>query len=307
MTEPISDLLDMVRVKGTAYFSKNIAAPWGMEVDQHDNLCRFHLVLSGSAWVGLTDGADQELLEEGDFVIVPRGHRHFLGDVPEHAERSLHQIPGPNFQPEFARAEDPSFETYLLCGYFQLAQGVPSILTSQLPNLLITKKRTAKQSQQVGRIAHLLKDELSQQGRPQSMLLNRLTEILFYYAIREWLDAALLPDGALQAIGDAKLQRVFREIHQNPAANWTVESLAKIAGQSRTVFAAHFKRATGVSPITYLSQWRTELARKMLNETNNGIDQIALETGYQDTNAFSRAFKRATGSPPGVFRRSARS
>ncbi len=304
MTELISNLLDMIRVRGTAYYSKSLRVPWSMNVEQHDDLCRFHLVLAGSAWIGLSGLNSTELLEEGDFVIVPRGQGHYLGDIPDRKDGPSHSIPGELFQPEFQQFKNASRQTLLLCGYFQFAQGMPSILTSQLPDLLITHKNVASRSAQIGQIADLLRDELGRNDQPHTVILNRLTEVLFYHAIRQWLDGAVLPGGALQALADIKLQRVFEEIHQNPAQPWTVDSLAKVAGQSRTVFAAHFKQATGISPISYLGHWRTELACKLLVESEYGIDQIALESGYRDTTAFSRAFKKTTGSSPGNYRRS---
>ncbi|MEP1209034.1 MAG: AraC family transcriptional regulator [Rhizobiaceae bacterium] len=304
MTDLISNILDMIRVKGTAYYSKHVVAPWGMEVDQHDHLYRFHLVLSGSAWVGLADDRDRQFLGEGDFVIVPDGRGHLLSDSREVSGHSLHHIPGETFRPEFQQSGPATDQTQLLCGYFQFAHGLPSMLTSRLPSLFITRINSAGRSEQISQVAKLLKSELNRAEQPQTMILNRLTEILFYHAVREWFDAALLPSGSLHALADLRLQKVFEEIHQNPSQAWTVESLAKIAGQSRTVFAAHFKHATGESPITYLAQWRAELARKLLSETDKAIDQIAVEIGYQDSNAFNRAFKRVTGSPPGAFRRS---
>ena len=124
-----------------------------------------------------------------------------------------------------------------------------------------------------------------------------------YPPIRQWLDRAMLPGECLNALADPKLQRVLDEIHQKPADPWTVESLARIAGQSRTAFATYFKEAVGLTPINYIAGWRAEMARKLLRESNLAIDEIAVQTGYNDTNAFSRAFKRATGSSPGMFRR----
>ncbi len=278
-----------------------------MNVEQHDDLCRFHLVLAGTACVGLSGLNSTELLQQGDFVIIPRGQGHYLGDGPERKDGRSHSIPGETYQPEFQRFNDTLDQTLLLCGYFQFAQGMPSILTSQLPDLLITRSNVANRSVQIGQIASMLRDELGRNDQPQTVILNRLTEVLFYHAIRQWLDRELSQGGALQALADMKLQRVFEEIHQNPAQPWTVESLAKVAGQSRTVFAAHFKQATGISPISYLGHWRTELACKLLVESEYGIDQIALESGYRDTTAFSRAFKKTTGSSPGNYRRSNKS
>jgi AraC-like DNA-binding protein len=57
----------------------------------------------------------------------------------------------------------------------------------------------------------------------------------------------------------------------------------------------------------YVTQYRTLLARRMLSETSLALDDIANRTGYSDTNAFSRAFRRVIGTSPGAFRKSSRS
>ncbi len=309
MTDLVSNLLDLVRVRGTAYFSKNVESPWGMDVDQHTDLCRFHLVLAGSTWIGLQDNAACEHLLEGDFVIVPRGKAHFLDDQVGRPARTQHSIPRPSetVTPQFQKLDRCSDKTHLLCGYFQFAQEPPLAIISRMPDLLVVRKSKNYHYEQIARVIAMLQVELSHQSPSPQVVMNRLTEVMFYHAVRGWLDDAILPGEALNALASPKLQRVLDEIHKNPSEPWTVESLAEVAGQSRTAFAAFFKEAIGLTPITYIARWRTELARKYLNESDLALDEIAIQTGYNDTSAFSRAFKRATGSSPSVFRRSSRS
>lgn len=306
MTDLISNLLDVVRVRGTAYFGKNVEAPWGMDIEAHQSLCRFHLVLSGSTWVGLTGKDDCTRLDRGDFVIVPRGQAHFLDDRPGREARTRYLIPEGNVSASFQSLDRCSDTTHLLCGYFQFAEGVPLGIISRLPDLLVMRGGDDTQAVKTNQTMRLLESELSGSVPPSQAVLNRLTEILYLYAIRQWLDQAMLPGECLSALADPKLQRVLDQIHQKPATPWTVESLAQIAGQSRAAFAAYFKDAIGLTPINYIAHWRAELARKLLSEGNLALDEIADQTGYKDTNAFSRAFKRATGSSPGLFRRMSR-
>jgi AraC-like DNA-binding protein len=48
-----------------------------------------------------------------------------------------------------------------------------------------------------------------------------------------------------------------------------------------------------------------QLAKQMMREGGGNIQQIAERVGYESEAAFSRAFKRATGSPPAAWRRGA--
>jgi len=55
--------------------------------------------------------------------------------------------------------------------------------------------------------------------------------------------------------------------------------------------------------MTYLRQWRFEVARSWLRETDYTLAEIAEALGYESEASFSRAFKKATGHTPGGVRR----
>lgn len=55
-------------------------------------------------------------------------------------------------------------------------------------------------------------------------------------------------------------------------------------------------------PMTYLTRWRLQLAVRSLEKTSRGVADIAAEVGYESEAAFSRAFKREFGQPPGRYR-----
>ncbi len=138
------------------------------------------------------------------------------------------------------------------------------------------------------------------------VILNRLTDVLFFCALREWLSRSFAEGGALAALSDQRLQRALSAIHDSPDRNWTIENLAQVAGQSRTAFAQGFRQAMATTPMGYVTRYRTLLARRMLTETSLALDDIASRTGYSDTNAFSRAFRRVIGTSPGALRKSSR-
>jgi AraC-like DNA-binding protein len=54
--------------------------------------------------------------------------------------------------------------------------------------------------------------------------------------------------------------------------------------------------------MTYLTRWRLQLAAESLQKTSRGVADIAEDIGYQSEAAFSRAFKREFGQPPGRYR-----
>lgn len=305
--DTVATIFDLIRVRGVVYFGKIVRRSWSMEIDRHAEFWRFHLVLSGSTWVRLEDMPDEAHLGTGDFVIVPRGAAHILSDDRNGPATSCHSVPDREPAPEFETRRPKKDETQLLCGYFRLAQGTPSALLDQLPGLLIARGGEQPASEDIDAVIGLIHREMRKDGSVSTVVLNRLTEIMFYHAFRQWLNEAMLPDGALAALGDPNLQRALAEIHALPERAWTVDELARVAGYSRTAFSDHFRTATGYSPIRYLTRWRVELAQRLLVESSLSLDDIASRIGYRDTNSFSRAFSRINGISPAAYRRASRS
>ena len=105
---------------------------------------------------------------------------------------------------------------------------------------------------------------------------------------------------------DARIARAVVALEEAPAERWTVAKLAKMAGLSRAAFARRFVAELGVPPLRKLADVRMRRAEALLATTDASLAEIAAAVGYAHEFALSRAFRRHTGSPPGVYRRTAR-
>jgi transcriptional regulator GlxA family with amidase domain len=133
-------------------------------------------------------------------------------------------------------------------------------------------------------------------------MLARLAELLYVEVLRRY--AHHLPVGQtgwLAGLNDPQVGRALRLLHQDPAHAWTVETVARAAGVSRSSLALRFTELIGESPMHYLTAWRMHLAREMLKENRFTIPEVAVRVGYNSEAAFNRAFKRAAGAPPGLW------
>ncbi|HRD44950.1 MAG TPA: AraC family transcriptional regulator [Caulobacter sp.] len=134
-------------------------------------------------------------------------------------------------------------------------------------------------------------------------VLSRLSELIFIEIVRRY--AERLPTGAsgwFGALSDPQVGRALRLLHAEPARAWTLAALARETGLSRSVLAERFTAALGAPPMTYLQNWRMQIASSLLAVGSLTVAQIAMEVGYESEAAFSRAFKRVTGEPPGARR-----
>ena len=113
--------------------------------------------------------------------------------------------------------------------------------------------------------------------------------------------------GWLAGARDSEVGKTLALMHRNPAHPWTIASLAKEAGVSRSVLAERFRHYLNEPPMAYLTRWRLQLGAQMLASTSYSVAQIASEVGYESEPAFNRAFKREFNDPPARFRSQLRS
>jgi len=100
--------------------------------------------------------------------------------------------------------------------------------------------------------------------------------------------------------------KVMEWLREHLDENVSVGDLADVAGLSPSYFRRWFHREVGSSPRDYVTQLRTEQAKRMLAETDRSITGIAMELGFSTSAYFTAVFHRETGTTPSDFRRQLR-
>lgn len=306
----LEKLLNMIQVHGTVYFLKNYEHNAGVEIPEQSDLCRFHLVLEGKTKLLLPDSGQTLELIKGDFIVVPNGKRHVLSSDPESATLVREPLPDTSqlLEPVFDRSQVAEHGLRLLCGYARLSSYTPQIIPGMLPNVLTINTQAKSRHLPLDSITKVIEHELSANGSGSSAILSRLTDVIFMCALRDWINQnASGPTNLSLIFSDEKLHRALTAIHEDPAMNWTVEKLARLAGQSRSAFSANFSNAMAMTPINYLLRYRMALAQRLLRETRISLAEVAARIGYVDPSAFNRAFQRVTGTTPHAYRKSSAS
>ncbi|MFF3272553.1 helix-turn-helix transcriptional regulator [Streptomyces chrestomyceticus] len=90
------------------------------------------------------------------------------------------------------------------------------------------------------------------------------------------------------------------------ACPWSAPTVAAQCNVSRSVFAVRFQSTIGMPPLRYATELRMLLAGQWLAQDTLSIQSVAQRLGHTSQAAFSRAFKRATGQPPGASRHTGR-
>ncbi|MEV6264774.1 GlxA family transcriptional regulator [Streptomyces sp. NPDC051784] len=99
------------------------------------------------------------------------------------------------------------------------------------------------------------------------------------------------------------LREVQHWVTGHPDADLSVESLAARARLSPRHFARAFQAETGLTPGKYVERVRLEHARRLLEDTADGVTGISRASGYGTPEAMRRAFVRTLGTAPAEYRR----
>jgi transcriptional regulator GlxA family with amidase domain len=108
---------------------------------------------------------------------------------------------------------------------------------------------------------------------------------------------------AAQTATREPLRDVQHWITQHPEADLSVETLATRASLSPRHFARAFTAETGVTPGQYVDRVRVEAARRNLEDSARGVEEISRACGYGTPEAMRRAFIRSLGVSPAEYRR----
>jgi len=98
----------------------------------------------------------------------------------------------------------------------------------------------------------------------------------------------------------ARVLRYLESAYDDPVSPST---LARKAGMTAARFARIIKRIHGISPMQLITKTRITVGCRLLRDTDASIAQIALDCGFADHSAFTRAFRAVTGMSPSEYRR----
>jgi AraC-like DNA-binding protein len=303
------DLIRGVRAHGSLFGSTTLSPPFSLHfVDGAPlTLCT---VLGGAGWI-VPHGGKPEPLRAYDTVVV-RGPAtfSFVDEVDTTAESiacgedcATPEQGGTRHRLGWTdHGDNRSGAMTLIVGAYPVRGEISRRLMDALPVVLRVEAGGTGDP-----VLDHLAAEVAVDAPGQQVVLDRLLDWMLVCTLRAWFDR---PGGEPPAwwaaqrdpvVGDA-----LRLLHADPAAPWTVTSLADRTGVSRSTLAKRFTDLVGEPPLSYLTRWRMTLAADLLVEQKAAtVADVARTVGYSDPFGFSAAFKRVRGANPSEFRRAA--
>ncbi|WP_282693217.1 AraC family transcriptional regulator [Streptomyces sp. CC208A] len=257
-----------------------------------------HYVLAGRCGLTVT-GLRALELARGDLALLPTGARHRLSAGPGDPG-----VPPPvglagsaSLVHELVHELDgPAPPVRLLSA--RTGRPAPPPLAAALPRALVLDRTRVE-------AAPLLRDTLAllaAPGRRPGPGDRLLAQRVFEAALALAAPAPRPPDGPYRHPG---IDRVLAAVETRFAEPWTVVSLAREAGMSRSAFTAAFRETVGTSPARHLTARRIREAARLLAETALPQSAVPARVGYRSRVGFHLAFRTAYGTTPGEYRAAA--
>lgn len=294
MLDPLSDVIALLQP--STVFSKGIsgAGRWAVRYSAF-GYPSFCTILEGSCRLDV-DGQPPVTLEAGDFLLLPATPGFIMSGFEPVDPVALDPHASAGMTDEVRHGtQDGTADVRMMGGYFMFASPDADLLVTLLPSVIHLRG-----AERLSALVQMMRGEADENRPGRDLVLTRLVELLLVEALRA-VGRDEAPPGLLRGLGDARLAGAIRCIHDEPARAWTVAALAKEAALSRSAFFNRFARIVGASPMEYLQGWRMSLAKDMLRRRAGKLDEIAERVGYGSASAFSTAFARQVGMPPGQF------
>ncbi|MBA2672511.1 AraC family transcriptional regulator [Ramlibacter sp.] len=313
--DALSEVLRVVRLNSAVFYNGRFSAPWCFSAPDAatvmhtlqpgaERLMIFHLLIEGHCRMEV-EGEPPMTLDAGDVIVFPHGDAHLMASAPGVAPAPAADLVALlRCGPREVRFGGGGETTRFICGFLSCDPRLCRPILTALPRVLTVGLRGPDKGPAWIELSIRYAMAEAAAARPGGAgVLAKLSEVLFVETLRRYM--AQLPPGQtgwLAGVRDRVIGKALSLMHGQPAHPWTVESLARECGISRSVLAERFTHYVGQSPMHYLGRWRMALAAGMLRSSSLSITRVAKDVGYETDPAFTRAFRREFGMPPAAWR-----
>lgn len=279
------------------FYRGQLCDAWSLDTSGSGSV-NFHVVCHGSGWFRLPGWSEPQQLSAGDVIVLPQDASHQLASArdtaPAFGRTAIErQVPLDRTQPG----------TALVCGYLRVDPRAYRLVFAMLPPCLVVRAAPEGAGARLHALIELLFAEAQANAVGTTAILDRLADALMFLVICIGASRQQQSHGLIAALRDRALGPALCALIGEPQQPWTVEQLAERACLSRSAFADRFRALLGDSPMDFLTAWRMQLARRLLQQDRLSVPAVAERCGYQSEAAFSKAFKREVGVGPGEYRR----
>lgn len=305
---PSSDLMNELllgmRLRGIQYRRIHAGSSFGFAFKAKPGCAYFHFLATGKAEL-LTENGVLQMLSAGNAVFLPQGSAHQIFSDPRVLVQDIDYCDVMALSNTICAVACSSGtpQTIFFGGCMEFDLGGLQGLVPLMPELMMIDA-TSQRYLELMPILTAMEQEARAGRMGDAGILARLADVVMAVIVRGWVECGCSNSSAfVTALREPKLSRAILALHRHPGRDWTVAELAAESGLSRSVFAKQFQEMIGVAPLHYAGELRMRIARTWLTYDRMSIENVADKLGYTSQAAFSRAYKRIVGVPPGYSRR----
>ncbi|WP_130348836.1 AraC family transcriptional regulator [Herbihabitans rhizosphaerae] len=302
--DALAGLLEGPRARGAWLLRMILDPPWAVRIEDRAPLTLVTM-MRGESWATLP-GREPVRLRVGDVALFRGPDPYVVGDDPATApvgvvrtDGLLYDFDGRQLCDDMALGvrtwgTSPDGASAMHIGTYQMRGEISRRLLDALPPLAVVSGEESDRP-----LVRLLGEEIVRDEPGQAVFLDRLLDLTLIDTLRAWFALPQADAPAwYRANSDPIVGAALRLLHNDPAHQWTVATLAAAVGVSRAALARRFTDLVGEPPMAYLTGWRLALAADMLTEPDATVGSVARKVGYGTPFALSTAFKRVRGVSP---------
>lgn len=290
----LSDILASLRLRAHVFSHGCYRGEWVLDTSGSKR-ATFHLLAGGRCWLHLPGQSDPIPVNGGDLIVFPHDAPHSLTNSVEPPNPETPRNLPPNM-------EAPGGSATILCGYFHFERQAWNPLMESLPEAVILSSEESSSLPLTEALVKFMQYEADTGALGTDLVLDKLSEVLFIHVVRRFVQNHP-GQGYIAALADKYIGKALSAFHKTPDNKWSLETLAKAAGLSRSAFTEKFTQLTGHTPMNYVTRWRMTIAHDLLAIEKNGVLEVAEQCGYQSEAAFAKVFKKHFGYGPGAARK----
>jgi AraC-like DNA-binding protein len=261
-SDALSRLVRLLRFRATVFFSAGLAGE--VRREPAGSAAHFYFVLEGQlTFSDPKTGATRRINAPGFAAIALA-----------------------NFQRDEASNADPF---RLLCCDVSPIGTVSTALVRTLPTSLVIDLSA---NSVLAGLSELIALEVSQPRPGGDECIQSHLKVVITETVRLAMADGQFSPGLMPVLSDARLARAVAAFLDKPNGRWTVASMARAAGMSRSAFAATFANVAGTTPQQFISAVRFDLGSRLLAE-GVPIKAVAVSVGYSSSSSFARSLRQA--------------
>ncbi|MEC4817651.1 MAG: AraC family transcriptional regulator [Scytonema sp. PMC 1069.18] len=154
----------------------------------------------------------------------------------------------------------------------------------------------------IQQIGLALKSELESDNMGSRIYIEALATTLCIHILKHYSVSKKIATPS-EGLSRLKLRQAIEYINQNLEKDLTLAEIAATVEMSMYHFSRQFKQSTGFSPHQYVMNSRIEKAKRLLTKTEEAIDKICQEVGFQSQSHFTNVFRKLIGTTPKAYRK----